>query len=95
MHGHRKVYPIIMHIAELNRMGAKITKEGSTVIIEGVESLSGAPVIASDLRASAALVLAGLVSRGETIIEQIYHLDRGYDKLDNKLAQLGAHISRQ
>ncbi|HON44649.1 MAG TPA: UDP-N-acetylglucosamine 1-carboxyvinyltransferase [Planctomycetota bacterium] len=91
-----KVYPDrFMHIAELNRMGAKITKEGSTVIIEGVESLSGAPVIASDLRASAALVLAGLVSRGETIIEQIYHLDRGYDKLDNKLAQLGAHISRQ
>ena len=91
-----KVYPDrFMHVAELNRMGAQIRKEGSTAIIEGVESLSGAPVIASDLRASAALVLAGLVARGETIIEQIYHLDRGYDRLDEKFAKLGAHIHRE
>ncbi len=91
-----KIYPDrFMHIAELNRMGARIRKEGSCAIIEGVRSLSAAEVMASDLRASAALVLAGLVAKGKTRINRIYHLDRGYEALDVKLNSLGARIIRR
>jgi len=82
------------HALELNRMGAKISIKGNTAIIEGVEKLSGAPVMASDLRASAALILAGLAAEGETEISRIYHLDRGYEDLDGKLVKLGASIQR-
>ncbi|MDP8260549.1 MAG: UDP-N-acetylglucosamine 1-carboxyvinyltransferase [Candidatus Gygaella obscura] len=91
-----KIYPDrFMHIAELNRMGARIRKEGSCAIIEGVRYLSAAEVMASDLRASAALVLAGLVAKGKTKINRIYHLDRGYESLDAKLSSLGARITRK
>lgn len=91
-----KIYPErFMHISELNRMGARITKEGSSAIIKGVSKLSGAPVMASDLRASAALVLAGLVARGKTEITRVYHLDRGYEKMEEKLSRLGARIWRE
>lgn len=90
-----KIYPDrFMHVAELNRMGAIMRKEGASVVVQGVEFLSGAPVMASDLRASAALVIAGLVGRGETLIDRVYHLDRGYEKLDVKLQKLGAKIKR-
>jgi len=90
-----KIYPDrYMHIAELNRMGARIRKEGQTAIIEGVRSLSGAPVMASDLRASAALILAGLVARGTTTINRVYHIDRGYEGIEKKFASLGARIKR-
>ncbi|MBF0619689.1 MAG: UDP-N-acetylglucosamine 1-carboxyvinyltransferase [Candidatus Omnitrophica bacterium] len=84
-----------MHIAELNRMGARIRREGGSAIIEGVKSLCGAPVVASDLRASAALVMAGLVARGKTEIRRVYHLDRGYENIDKKLIALGASIKRE
>lgn len=91
-----KIYPDrFMHIAELNRMGAKIKREGPHSIIQGVKYLSGAPLMASDLRASAALVLAGLVARGRTDISRIYHIDRGYENLEIKLQGLGAQISRE
>lgn len=83
-----------MHVAELQRMGANIRLIGNTAIIEGAAKLSGAPVMASDLRASAALVLAGLVARGETVISRVYHLDRGYEHIDARLAKLGAAIER-
>lgn len=83
-----------MHVGELNRMGANIRLEGSSAIVNGVEQLSAAQVMASDLRASAALVLAGLAARGETIVERVYHLDRGYEKLVDKLRALGARIKR-
>jgi UDP-N-acetylglucosamine 1-carboxyvinyltransferase len=83
-----------MHVQELQRMGANIQLEGKTAIINGVERLKGAPVMATDLRASACLVLAGLVARGETIVDRIYHLDRGYECIEEKLAQLGACIHR-
>lgn len=83
-----------MHVAELTRMGAKIKLEGNSAIVTGVPYLSGAPVMASDLRASAALVLAGLVAKGKTIVNRIYHLDRGYESIEKKLTQLGAHIKR-
>ncbi len=83
-----------MHVSELARLGADITLEGSTAVIKGPTPLSGAPVMASDLRASAALVLAGLVARGETRVKRIYHLDRGYERLDEKLRQLGARVAR-
>jgi UDP-N-acetylglucosamine 1-carboxyvinyltransferase len=83
-----------LHAAELNRMGAKIIVQGDTAIIEGVGRLSAAPVTASDLRASAALVLAGMAAEGETIVHAVRHLDRGYERLDRKLAQLGARIER-
>jgi UDP-N-acetylglucosamine 1-carboxyvinyltransferase len=83
-----------MHVSELARLGADITLEGSTAVIKGPTALSGAPVMASDLRASAALVLAGLVAQGETRVKRIYHLDRGYEKLDEKLRRLGARVSR-
>ena len=79
---------------ELNRMGAKITLEGNTAIITGVESLTAAPVMASDLRASASLVIAGLVAQGETVVDRIYHIDRGYERIEEKLQQLGAKIRR-
>src|SRR3954469_3581263 len=83
-----------LHVGELNRMGARIRKEGPTAIIQGVKELSGAPVMASDLRASAALVLAGLVARGTTRIDRVYHIDRGYEKIELKLAAVGADITR-
>jgi len=91
-----KVYPDrFMHVAELNRMGARIQREGPHAIIQGVKSLSGAPVMASDLRASASLVLAGLVAKGITTVSRIYHLERGYENLEEKLRNLGAKIHRE
>ena len=91
-----KVYPDrFIHIAELVRMGANVRKEGSSAIISGVPSLSGAPVMASDLRASASLLLAGLVANGVTEVHRIYHLDRGYERIEDRLSQLGAHIRRE
>ena len=91
-----KIYPErFIHISELNRMGADILLEGATSIVKGVERLSGAPVMASDLRASAALVLAGLIAEGKTEISRIYHLDRGYEKIEEKLSQVGAKIYRE
>ncbi|MHC4294046.1 MAG: UDP-N-acetylglucosamine 1-carboxyvinyltransferase [Planctomycetota bacterium] len=90
-----KVFPDrFMHVAELLRMGADIRKEGPTAIVTGVKRLVGAPVMASDLRASAALVLAGLVARGETVISRVYHIDRGYERIELKLRSLGAEIQR-
>lgn len=83
-----------MHLAELKRMGAHVQIEGATAVITGVEKLCGAPVMASDLRASAALVLAGLKADGITEINRVYHIDRGYEHLDEKLSELGAHIER-
>jgi len=83
-----------MHISELTRLGAEIQLEGPTAIVKGGRPLSGAPVMASDLRASAALVIAGLAASGTTIVHRIYHIDRGYEKIDYKLAQLGARIQR-
>ena len=83
-----------MHVAELKRMGANIELQGSTAVINGVEKLSGAPVMASDLRASAALVLAGLKAENSTEINRVYHIDRGYESLDEKLNALGAQIER-
>jgi UDP-N-acetylglucosamine 1-carboxyvinyltransferase len=83
-----------MHVQEMQRMGAKIRLEGNTAIVTGVERLQGAPVMATDLRASASLVLAGLVSEGETVVDRIYHIDRGYQDIEEKLAGLGAHIRR-
>ena len=83
-----------MHISELKRMGADISLDGHTAIIQGVERLSGAPVMASDLRASAALVLAGLDSEGITEVNRVYHIDRGYESIDEKLNALGARIER-
>jgi UDP-N-acetylglucosamine 1-carboxyvinyltransferase len=90
-----KIFPHrFMHVAELKRMGAKIDLEGSTAIIHGVDHLSGAPVMASDLRASAALVLAGLVATGDTEVNRVYHIDRGYEHIDEKLRAVGAQIKR-
>ncbi|NMM37348.1 MAG: UDP-N-acetylglucosamine 1-carboxyvinyltransferase [Glaciimonas sp.] len=83
-----------MHVQEMNRLGAAIDIEGSTAIVHGVERLIGAPVMATDLRASASLVIAGLAAQGETLIERIYHLDRGYDRMEVKLSALGADIKR-
>ncbi|HEX9818161.1 MAG TPA: UDP-N-acetylglucosamine 1-carboxyvinyltransferase [Methylomirabilota bacterium] len=83
-----------MHVAELARMGASITTDGSVAVVRGVESYQGAPVMASDLRASAALVLAGLAARGRTEVSRIYHLDRGYERLEARLGALGARIER-
>jgi UDP-N-acetylglucosamine 1-carboxyvinyltransferase len=91
-----KIYPDrFMHVAELNRMGAHIQREGPHAIVEGVKQLSGAPVMASDLRASASLVLAGLVARGRTSVSRIYHLERGYENMEEKLQGLGAKIWRE
>ena len=83
-----------MHVQEMQRMGANIKLEGNTAIIAGVGRLTGAPVMATDLRASASLVLAGLVADGETIVDRIYHIDRGYENIEEKLAGLGAQIRR-
>ncbi len=91
-----KVFPDrFIHVAELNRMGARISQEGASAMIHGVDAIEGAEVTASDLRASAALVIAGLAAEGETVIHRIYHLDRGYEKLEWKLQRLGADIRRE
>jgi UDP-N-acetylglucosamine 1-carboxyvinyltransferase len=83
-----------MHVQELQRLGADIKVEGNNAFIKGVESLKGAPVMATDLRASASLVLAGLAAEGETLVDRIYHIDRGYERIEEKLLQLGADIQR-
>ena len=83
-----------MHVQELQRMGADLKLEGNTAISAGVDRLTGAPVMATDLRASASLVLAGLVADGETVVDRIYHIDRGYETIEEKLTQLGAYIRR-
>ncbi|MDH3342881.1 MAG: UDP-N-acetylglucosamine 1-carboxyvinyltransferase, partial [Gammaproteobacteria bacterium] len=83
-----------MHVQELQRMGADIEVEGNTAIVRGVEKLSGAPIMATDLRASASLIMAGLVAEGETEVLRIYHIDRGYEIIEEKLALLGANIQR-
>jgi UDP-N-acetylglucosamine 1-carboxyvinyltransferase len=83
-----------MHVLELKRLGADITVDGRAAVVKGVPALSGAPVMASDLRASAALVLAGLAARGTTEVHRVYHLDRGYERLEEKLAPLGARLRR-
>ncbi|MDD5181104.1 MAG: UDP-N-acetylglucosamine 1-carboxyvinyltransferase [Gallionellaceae bacterium] len=83
-----------MHVQELRRLGAQIEVEGNTAMVRGVDHLEGAAVMATDLRASACLVIAGLVARGETVIDRIYHLDRGYEHIEAKLSQLGANIRR-
>ncbi|RLA14975.1 MAG: UDP-N-acetylglucosamine 1-carboxyvinyltransferase, partial [Gammaproteobacteria bacterium] len=83
-----------MHVQELLRLGANITLEGNTALVKGVESLQGAPVMATDLRASASLVLAGLVATGETHISRIYHIDRGYECIEEKLELLGGNVKR-
>jgi UDP-N-acetylglucosamine 1-carboxyvinyltransferase len=90
-----KIYPDrFLHVAELNRMGAHLRKEGPTVIVEGVKKLIGAPVMASDLRASAALILAGLIAKGHTKVLRAYHIDRGYERIEQKLSSVGADIRR-
>ena len=83
-----------MHVPELARMGADISVSGSNALVRGVASLRGAPVMATDLRASSCLVLAGLAANGETVISRVYHLDRGYERIETKLAALGADIGR-
>ncbi|MEE9446631.1 MAG: UDP-N-acetylglucosamine 1-carboxyvinyltransferase [Arenicellales bacterium] len=83
-----------MHVQELQRMGANIELKGNTAIVQGVEKLTGAPVMATDLRASASLVIAGLIAHGQTVIDRIYHVDRGYDCIEEKCAQLGGEIQR-
>jgi UDP-N-acetylglucosamine 1-carboxyvinyltransferase len=83
-----------MHALELDRMGADIRLEGNRAVVRGVGELSGAPVMASDLRASVALVLAGLVANGTTEVSRVYHLDRGYERIEKKLSKLGARIER-
>jgi UDP-N-acetylglucosamine 1-carboxyvinyltransferase len=90
-----KIYPErFMHVPELSRMGARLVKHGSTVVVQGADCLIGAPVMASDLRASASLVIAGLAAEGETIVSRVYHLDRGYAAMEKMLTQLGASITR-
>jgi UDP-N-acetylglucosamine 1-carboxyvinyltransferase len=98
-HGHSKVTETIfenrfMHVNELVRLGANIQIDGKVSVIEGIEKLSGATVMATDLRASASLVIAGLVADGETVVDRIYHLDRGYDQMEAKLRGIGADIER-
>ena len=83
-----------MHVNEMVRLGANIQIDGKVALIEGVERLSGATVMATDLRASASLVIAGLVAQGQTVVDRIYHLDRGYDRMELKLQALGADIER-
>ena len=83
-----------MHVPELGRLGAEISVEGPSAIVKGGAPLSGGKVMASDLRASAALVIAGLAAKGSTQVNRIYHLDRGYEKMDEKLKKLGARIQR-
>ena len=90
-----KVFPErFLHVAELSRMGAALYRQGPTVMVSGVKKLIGAPVMASDLRASAGLVLAGLAARGATTVNRVYHLDRGYEKMELRLKDLGAQIER-
>jgi UDP-N-acetylglucosamine 1-carboxyvinyltransferase len=83
-----------MHVNELLRLGARIEVDGHTAMIQGVPRLSGAQVMATDLRASASLVIAGLVAAGQTVVDRIYHLDRGYDRMEEKLRAIGADIER-
>ncbi|MFK8027184.1 MAG: UDP-N-acetylglucosamine 1-carboxyvinyltransferase [Gammaproteobacteria bacterium] len=83
-----------MHVQELQRMGAKINVEGNTAIVTGIEQLTAAPVMATDLRASASLILAGIAAQGDTVVDRIYHIDRGYECIEEKLSQLGANIQR-
>ena len=83
-----------MHVSELTRMGARINVHGASAIVRGVPQLSGAPVMATDLRASASLVIAGLAAAGETVVNRVYHLDRGYEALEAKLAACGADVER-
>jgi UDP-N-acetylglucosamine 1-carboxyvinyltransferase len=83
-----------MHVQELNRLGASITIDGNTALVTGVEKLSGAKVMATDLRASASLVIAAMCAEGETLIDRIYHLDRGYDRMESKLTAVGANVRR-
>ncbi|MEY3428198.1 MAG: UDP-N-acetylglucosamine 1-carboxyvinyltransferase [Pseudomonadota bacterium] len=83
-----------MHVNELVRLGANIQIDGKVSVVQGVPQLSGATVMATDLRASASLVIAGLVAEGETIVDRIYHLDRGYDRMEAKLRKVGAQIER-
>jgi UDP-N-acetylglucosamine 1-carboxyvinyltransferase len=91
-----RVYPDrFIHIAELNRMGSNIRREGANAIVSGIKELRGAPVMASDLRASAALVVAGLAAKGKTEVHRIYHLERGYENMDEKLRALGAKVYRE
>jgi UDP-N-acetylglucosamine 1-carboxyvinyltransferase len=84
-----------IHVSELKRMGADITVSGDTALVKGVAHLSSAPVMASDLRASASLVMAGLVAQGSTVVNRVYHLDRGYEAMEEKFKRLGAAISRE
>ena len=83
-----------MHVYELHRMGAKIQVEGNTAIVTGIDKLKGAPVMATDLRASASLVISALCAEGDTLIDRIYHIDRGYECIEEKLQMLGAKIRR-
>ena len=83
-----------MHVPELSRMGANVTVHGASAMVRGVKSLTGAQVMATDLRASVSLVLAGLAAEGETVLHRVYHLDRGYERLEEKLAACGADIER-
>jgi len=83
-----------MHVPELARMGADVRIDGDTATVRGVTRLKGAPVMATDLRASVSLVLAGLAAEGETMVGRVYHLDRGFDRLEEKLSRVGADISR-
>ncbi|HET6520873.1 MAG TPA: UDP-N-acetylglucosamine 1-carboxyvinyltransferase, partial [Geminicoccaceae bacterium] len=83
-----------MHVPELARMGARITVHGGSALVRGVSRLTGAPLMATDLRASVSLILAGLAAEGETVVHRVYHLDRGYERLEQKLAACGAGIER-
>jgi UDP-N-acetylglucosamine 1-carboxyvinyltransferase len=90
-----RIYPQrFLHVPELSRMGAQLIRQGSTVVVTGVRELVGAPVMASDLRASASLVIAGLAARGTTTVLRVYHLDRGYERMEERLLALGARIER-
>ena len=90
-----KIYPDrFMHVGELTRLGANIKMDNGSALVKGVKKLSGAPIMASDLRASAALILAGLVAEGETTVHRVYHIDRGYEEIEEKLSQVGAKIKR-
>jgi UDP-N-acetylglucosamine 1-carboxyvinyltransferase len=83
-----------MHVQELRRLGADIKVEGNTAVVQGVPKMTAAPVMATDLRASASLVLAGLVAAGDTTVDRVYHIDRGYENIEEKLSGLGAKIRR-
>ena len=91
-----KIFPDrFMHVAELNRMAADLRKEGPAVVVAGVKKLIAAPVMASELRASAALVLAGLAAEGTTTVNRVYHIDRGYERIEERLNPVGARITRE